>query len=180
MLRGLHPIFDFYRSVAECVHGAESFESGLLEAAMAKVFGHGDSDGAAPEVAALANGVLAHALVFDDLHRHAKLHPGVATIPAALAVAELTNASGETLLVAIAAGYETAARVGVAIDWPRIVTRGGGRPGPRARSAPPPRLCALSIWALTLSIMRSADYLREFVESEIEKWAAPIGASGCR
>ena len=25
---------------------------------------------------------------------------------------------------------------------------------------------------------RSADYLREFVESEIEKWAAPIRASG--
>src|SRR6516165_1815263 len=71
---------------------------------------------AATEVAALANGVLAHALVFDDLHRHAKLHPGVATIPAALAAAELINASGEAFLLALAAGYETAARLGVAID----------------------------------------------------------------
>ncbi len=76
----------------------------------------GSSAGAAPEAAALANGVLAHALVFDDLHRHAKLHPGVAAIPAALAAAELGRASGEALLLAIAAGYETTARIGVAID----------------------------------------------------------------
>src|SRR5262249_23720592 len=45
MLHGLHPILDSRRSVAECVHGAESLESGLLGAAMAKVLGHGDSDG---------------------------------------------------------------------------------------------------------------------------------------
>jgi 2-methylcitrate dehydratase PrpD len=76
----------------------------------------GSRAGAPPETAALVNGVLAHALVFDDLHRHAKLHPAVATIPAALAAAELTNASGAALLLAIAAGYETTARVGVAID----------------------------------------------------------------
>jgi 2-methylcitrate dehydratase PrpD len=69
----------------------------------------------APEAAALANGILAHALVFDDLHRHAKLHPGVATIPAALAAAEIAAASGEQLLLALAAGYEATARVGVAI-----------------------------------------------------------------
>jgi 2-methylcitrate dehydratase PrpD len=76
----------------------------------------GSAAAAPPEAAALANGVLAHALVFDDLHRHAKLHPGVATIPAALAAAELTNASGEALLLAIAAGYEATARIGVAVD----------------------------------------------------------------
>jgi len=45
MLRGLHPILDSRRSVAECIHGAESLESGLLGAAMAKVLGHGDSEG---------------------------------------------------------------------------------------------------------------------------------------
>jgi hypothetical protein len=33
--------------VAECIHGAESLESGLLGAAMAKVLGHGDSYGVA-------------------------------------------------------------------------------------------------------------------------------------
>jgi 2-methylcitrate dehydratase PrpD len=68
-----------------------------------------------PEVAALVNGTLAHALVFDDLHRHAKLHPGVAIIPAALAAAELAGAGGAGLLVAMAAGYEATARIGVAL-----------------------------------------------------------------
>jgi 2-methylcitrate dehydratase PrpD len=87
----------------------------------------GSASRAPPEIAALANGVLAHALVFDDLHRHAKLHPGVATIPAALAAAELTNASGETILVAIAAGYETTARVGVAIDMSFGAAAAGAR-----------------------------------------------------
>jgi hypothetical protein len=45
MLHRLHPILDSRRSVAECIHGAESLESGLLVAAMTKVLGHGDSDG---------------------------------------------------------------------------------------------------------------------------------------
>ena len=70
---------------------------------------------APPEVAALTNGTIAHTLVFDDLHRHAKLHPGVAVIPAALAAAEMAGADGRALLVAIAAGYEATARVGVAL-----------------------------------------------------------------
>lgn len=76
----------------------------------------GLSSDIAPEAAALANGVLAHALVFDDLHRHAKLHPGVATVPAALAAAEIAGSTGGQLLLGLAAGYEATARVGVAID----------------------------------------------------------------
>ena len=106
-----------------CAFGGHNTEAGKVTKRYLKRVGNsgsctviGSTSGAAPEVAALANGVLAHALVFDDLHRHAKLHPGVATIPAALAAAELINASGEAFLLAIAAGYETTARVGVAID----------------------------------------------------------------
>jgi len=75
----------------------------------------GRPPGAAAEPAALANGTLSHVLVFDDLHRHAKLHPGVAVIPAAFATAQLAGATGARLLEAIAAGYEVTARVGVAI-----------------------------------------------------------------
>src|SRR5215469_13371019 len=44
MPRRLHPILDIRRSVMECIHGAEGFESGLLSAAMAKVLGNSDSD----------------------------------------------------------------------------------------------------------------------------------------
>lgn len=58
------------------------------------------------QFAALANGTLAHALDVDDGHRSAAGHPGSAAIPAALAVAEKTNASGEDLITAIVAGYE--------------------------------------------------------------------------
>lgn len=70
---------------------------------------------ASPEVAAMANGTLSHILIFDDLHRHAKLHPGVAVIPVALAAADLARLDGKTLLTAIAVGYEMTARVGVAV-----------------------------------------------------------------
>lgn len=84
----------------------------------------GSFAGAGPEIAALANGVLAHALVFDDLHRHAKLHPGVVNVPAAWAVADLTGANGSTFLAAIAAGYEVTARVGVAVGMASHRKRG--------------------------------------------------------
>jgi 2-methylcitrate dehydratase PrpD len=86
------------------------------------VIGH--SGRASAETATLANGMLAHALVFDDLHRHAKLHPGVATIPAALAAAELHDVDGNGFLSALAVGYETVARVGVAIDMASHRNRG--------------------------------------------------------
>jgi 2-methylcitrate dehydratase PrpD len=106
-----------------CAFGGHKTEAGRVTARYLGRAGGGGSctvigsvSRATPEVAALANGVLAHALVFDDLHRHAKLHPGVTTIPAALAAAEIAHASGEAFLLAIAAGYETTARVGVAID----------------------------------------------------------------
>ena len=70
---------------------------------------------ASAESASLANGVLSHALIFDDLHRQSKLHPGVTVIPAALAAAELAGADGARFLAGVAAGYETVARVGVAV-----------------------------------------------------------------
>jgi 2-methylcitrate dehydratase PrpD len=75
----------------------------------------GSARRAAPETAALVNGTLAHVLIFDDLHRQSKLHPGVAVIPAAFAAAELSGASGARLIEAIAAGYEAVARVGMAV-----------------------------------------------------------------
>ena len=47
--------------------------------------------------AALANGMLAHADETDDSHAPSRTHPGCAVIPAALAVAERTHASGRTV-----------------------------------------------------------------------------------
>lgn len=79
---------------------------------------------ASPESAALANGTLAHALIFDDLHRQAKLHPGVAVIPAALAAAERVQADGARFLTGVAVGYEAAARTGIAIGMAAHRARG--------------------------------------------------------
>jgi len=62
-----------------------------------------------PMLAALANGTLAHALDYDDVLAFG--HAGVAVVPAALAVAEETNASGRDFLDAIVIGYEIAGRI---------------------------------------------------------------------
>jgi 2-methylcitrate dehydratase PrpD len=60
--------------------------------------------------AAFANATLFHSRVQDDAH--AAGHVGVVVVPAALAVAETTAASGADLLAAVVAGYETALRIG--------------------------------------------------------------------
>ena len=64
------------------------------------------------------NGAYASALDMDDGHRMAMGHPGASVIPAALAVAERTGASGKEFLAAVVAGYEVAVRASVArVPW---------------------------------------------------------------
>ncbi len=65
--------------------------------------------------AALVNGTAAHAFEIDDYH-NAKLHPGAAVIPAALAVAEKLDSGGAELITAIAAGYEVMIRSSLALN----------------------------------------------------------------
>lgn len=69
----------------------------------------------APRDAALANGLLIHGLDFDDTHPLSIVHPTVACLPAALAVAEACDASWDDLLAAYVAGMETAIRLGAAV-----------------------------------------------------------------
>ena len=64
--------------------------------------------------AAFVNGVLAHSLDFDDTHLPSVLHPSASIIPAALAAGEATNASGQDVIAAAAAGYEVCVRTGMA------------------------------------------------------------------
>lgn len=64
--------------------------------------------------AAFANGVLAHALDFDDTHAGGLVHATAVVLPAALAVGEECGASGAQTLAAALAGYETVCRVGMA------------------------------------------------------------------
>ena len=73
--------------------------------------------------AALVNGVYGHALDMDDGHRMAAGHPGVATLPAALAAAEVHQSSGADLLRAIVFGYEVFVRIGAHLN-PAHLKRG--------------------------------------------------------
>lgn len=85
-----------------------------------------DSSGAGPatvarfgtattaERAALANGAFAHGFEMDDTEMRTTSHPGAVVVPAALAVAEETHASGAEFLRAVALGYEVMIRIGLA------------------------------------------------------------------
>jgi len=64
--------------------------------------------------AAFVNGVLAHSLDFDDTHLPSILHPSASVVPASLAAAQLTGASGGAVIAAIAAGLEICVRLGMA------------------------------------------------------------------
>lgn len=64
--------------------------------------------------AAMANGVAAHSLDFDDTHLPSITHLSGCILPAVLSVAEAMNADGRAALTALVAGYEVGARVGLA------------------------------------------------------------------
>jgi 2-methylcitrate dehydratase PrpD len=65
--------------------------------------------------AALLHGTVAHALDYDDVNMAMPGHPSVAILPAVMALAEERGASGEAVMAAFAAGYETACRLGRAL-----------------------------------------------------------------
>src|SRR5690606_9255099 len=72
----------------------------------------GAAHAATPEDAALANGMLAHALDFDDTHAAAIMHSSSVIVPAALALGEALKAPGRNILAALVVGYQLAARLG--------------------------------------------------------------------
>ena len=62
------------------------------------------------EIAALANGILAHADETDDSHAASQTHPGCGIVAAALAMGESQGSSGRDLLRAVALGYDVSPR----------------------------------------------------------------------
>lgn len=62
--------------------------------------------------AVLANGMLAHAMDFDDLHAPAVMHSSAAIVPAAIGLAQQTGAGAREMLVAAVVGYQVAGRLG--------------------------------------------------------------------
>lgn len=88
--------------------------AGLGGKAEAALIGHGIR---VPAIhAALGNGSYGHALDMDDGYRYGGVHSGVATIPAAMAMAEARGSSGRELLRAIVLGYEIINRLSRAMN----------------------------------------------------------------
>ena len=73
--------------------------------------------------AAFINAVQGHAIDMDDGHRYANGHPGVVSIPAAVAIAEKEDLSGRELIEAVVIGYEMFIRLGTAAN-PDLLLRG--------------------------------------------------------
>src|SRR5262249_33004405 len=69
---------------------------------------------AAPAVAALVHGSLAHARDFDDTFPETIVHPGSTVVATTLAAGEAGNARFDQLVTAVVVGYEIAARLGAA------------------------------------------------------------------
>lgn len=77
-----------------------------------------------PEIAAFVNGAAGHSFELDDTHDASMSHPGAVVIPTALAVAAEAGSSGQEVLAAVAAGYETIARIGIAARAERLIATG--------------------------------------------------------
>ena len=73
----------------------------------------GTSQKRPPGTAALLNGTAGTTLEMDEGNQFCKGHPGMHTVPAALAAASQLQISGADLLAAIAIGYDVGARVGI-------------------------------------------------------------------
>lgn len=79
--------------------------------------------------AALVNGYQITAFNLCDVYRPAHYHMSPVVIPPAVTVAEQRHSSGKELLAAVAAGLETACRVGSAIDFETFREQGWHSPG---------------------------------------------------
>ncbi|WP_111731863.1 MmgE/PrpD family protein [Roseovarius amoyensis] len=86
--------------------------AGFHASGSASIIGGAPSD---PALAALANGILINATDYDDTHKRALIHVGSVVAPAALAATEQAGGSGPQLITAMIAGYEVAARIGMAV-----------------------------------------------------------------
>lgn len=95
--------------------------------------------------AALANGTFAHALELDDDHRIAVLHPGAVVVPAALAAAEASGATGIQFLRALLVGYEVACRLGEVFRVAYSITPCIPQ---RCAASSVPRVPLVLLWAL--------------------------------
>lgn len=125
--------------------------------------------------AALLNAVQGHAIDMDDGHRYANGHPGVVTIPPAVAIAEVENMTGQKLIEALIIGYDIFIRLGSAIN-PDLLLRGfhtTSTIGVFASAAVTSKLLGLNVYqienALSLAGLQSSGLLEALVSGEMGK-----------
>jgi len=97
-----------------CAKAAQSLAADEGGAERATVIGMEKKSSAG--MAAFTNGIISHALEYDDTNKIAITHPGAPVFAAALAEAEALGADFASFAVAIAAGYETMIRLGGAMN----------------------------------------------------------------
>ena len=76
----------------------------------------GTAERASASEAAFANGVAAHALDYDDMCFVSMAHPSCALVPAAIAAAELADASGRACSTRYIVGFEVECRLGMTMN----------------------------------------------------------------
>jgi 2-methylcitrate dehydratase PrpD len=79
------------------------------------MFGTAERTGALD--AALANGVAAHALDFDDMNNTLGGHPSAPILPALFALADERPVSGRAFIAAFVAGFETECKIGSGVHF---------------------------------------------------------------
>ena len=165
-----------------CAFAARELPWAVQAAALARESSSGVANGAgiigthdvvSVQDAAFANGVLGHGLVRDDMHVGSVSHLGTVLVPALLALAERTRASGAELLTALVGGYEVGGKIGRMVmdsDVTKIF-RPTGITGPIAAAAACAKLLRLdadrTATALALGANSAAGY---------NEWAATGGS----
>jgi 2-methylcitrate dehydratase PrpD len=96
--------------------------------------------------AALHNGLLMHALEFDDTHIGGVVHGAPVVLPAVLAYAEQAGCTGDAMLRAICVGWEVLARIGAAFrgELHRHGFQATSVAGPLAAAAAVAYMCGLN------------------------------------
>ncbi len=121
-----------------------------------------------PLDAAMLNGAAGVWLELDEGNLHAKGHPGIQVVPAALAVAQACGASGAELLMAVILGYEVSSRISRAANV-RICVHPHGTYGvigaavavARLMKLPAPKVRNIISMAATMGMATSRNTLLE-------------------
>lgn len=130
--------------------------------------------------AALVNGTAAHALDFDNTANRMGGHVSATLVPALIAAAEASGASGREMLLAHAAGFETGARIGSAVNY--YHTEKGWHPtstlGVFAVAAACARLLKLSV-AETETALALSTSLAAGIKANFGTMTKPLHAGQC-